>query len=303
MRPTATPPWTAPPWCPRTTQACCSPTRAWCSSKRCSSARRSAPTCAPPPARNACAWAASTTTWRTWDAPRATTRSSKCSATSPSATTSRPRPSAWPGGSSPRSSSSPRTSSTSPYIRTTTRRASCGRAWRACPRSASSAWARRTTSGPWATPAPAAPAPKSTWTKARTWPAARIAASASATATATSKSGTSCSCSSIRRPTAPAPRCRAPASTPAWGLSALPPWCRASVPISRPTSSSRSSTSWPTRPRSNTTPTKRPTPRCRSLPTTAAPSPFSSPTRSCPVTKGAATCSGGSSAGPSVLAA
>ena len=35
-------------------------------------------------------------------------------------------------------------------------------------------------SGPWATPAPAARVPKSMWTRARTWPAARTAASASA---------------------------------------------------------------------------------------------------------------------------
>ena len=63
-------------------------------------------------------------------------------------------------------------------------------------------WGRRTISGPWATPAPAAPAPRSSSTRAKRWPAARIAASASATATAIWRSGTSSSCSTTARPTA-----------------------------------------------------------------------------------------------------
>ena len=63
--------------------------------------RKSAPTCVPPRPRSACAWAASTTTSTTWAAPRATTLSSKCSATSPSGTTSRKTPSVSPGPSSP----------------------------------------------------------------------------------------------------------------------------------------------------------------------------------------------------------
>ena len=65
---------------------------------------------------------------------------------------------------------------------------------------ASWGWGRRTTSGPWATPAPAAPAPRSSSTRAKRWPAARIAASASATATAIWRSGTSSSCSINRDP-------------------------------------------------------------------------------------------------------
>jgi alanyl-tRNA synthetase len=56
--------------------------------------------------------------------------------------------------------------------------------------------ARRTTSGPWATPAPAARARRSWSTRAATWPAGRSAASASASATATWRSGTWSSCSS-----------------------------------------------------------------------------------------------------------
>ena len=56
------------------------------------------------PRRNACAPAASTTTWRTSATRRATTPSSRCSATSPSATTSRSWRSNWPGTWSPRNS-------------------------------------------------------------------------------------------------------------------------------------------------------------------------------------------------------
>ena len=54
------------------------------------------------PRSAACALAASTTTWRTSATPRATTRSSRCSATSPSATTSSATRSASPGSCSPR---------------------------------------------------------------------------------------------------------------------------------------------------------------------------------------------------------
>ena len=56
---------------------------------------------APPPPRSACGPAASTTIWRTWASRPATTPSSRCWATSASATTSRPTPSASPGSSSP----------------------------------------------------------------------------------------------------------------------------------------------------------------------------------------------------------
>ena len=66
-----------------------------------SSGRKSAITCGPPPRRNACAPAASTTTWRTSGAPPAITPSSRCSATSPSATISRKRRSPSPGTFSP----------------------------------------------------------------------------------------------------------------------------------------------------------------------------------------------------------
>jgi alanyl-tRNA synthetase len=55
------------------------------------------PTTAPRPRRNACAPAASTTTWKTSATPRATTPSSRCWATSASATTSSATPSSTPG--------------------------------------------------------------------------------------------------------------------------------------------------------------------------------------------------------------
>ena len=73
---------------------------------------------------------------------------------------------------SPRSDSGPRS------ITTTTRPASSGRRSPAFPGSGSSGWGRRTISGPWAIPAPAAPAPRSLSTRAKPWPAARTAASA-----------------------------------------------------------------------------------------------------------------------------
>jgi alanyl-tRNA synthetase len=58
-------------------------------------------------------------------------------------------------------------------------------------------------------------------------------------ATALSRSGISSSCSSRARRTARASRCRAPASTPAWGWSVSPPSCRASMTITTSTPSRR----------------------------------------------------------------
>ena len=110
----------------------------------------------------------------------------------------------------PRTWASRRTGSRPPS--STARRASPGtrrpsELWkrgRACPRRASTGSATRTTSGRWATPAPAAPARRSTTTRATTSPAPRRprAASASAspaTATAGWRSGTWSSCSSSGR--------------------------------------------------------------------------------------------------------
>ena len=53
------------------------------------------------------------------------------------------------------------------------------------------------------------------------------------TATASSKSGTTSSCSSIATKTVSCTRCPSPPSIPAWGLSASPPCCRASMPTTR----------------------------------------------------------------------
>ena len=88
----------------------------WCSSRTSSPAWRSAPTRAPPPRRNACAPAASTTTSTMSATRRATTPSSRCSATSRSATTSRSARSSLPGIWSPRTSGCRRTSCSAPSI-------------------------------------------------------------------------------------------------------------------------------------------------------------------------------------------
>ncbi len=60
-----------------------------------------------------------------------------------------------------------------PSSPTTTRPSRCGSGWPGSATSASCAWARRTTSGPWATPGPAVPARRSTSTRAITCRAPR----------------------------------------------------------------------------------------------------------------------------------
>ena len=95
-----------------------------------------------------------------------------------------------------------------------------------------------TISGPWATPAPAGPARRSSSTTAPTSPAARPAAR-TRTATAGSRSGTSCSCSTSRSTRRPASTCRGPRSTPAWASSASPPCSRARPTITTSTCSRR----------------------------------------------------------------
>ena len=154
-----------------------------------------------------------------------------------------------------------------------TKPANSGRKGLASRPSASSASAKRTTSGAWAIPAPADPVRKSTSIRGRTWPAARTAASASATATVSLKSGTSCSCSSSSFPTAPASPCPARPSTPAWALNASRACARACAPTTTPTCSRFSSTTWPNSPASATATMPTTTPPCASSRTTAAPSP------------------------------
>ena len=127
----------------------------------------------------------------------------------------------------------------------TRRPSSCGRR----PASrwiASSASAPRTTSGPWATPAPAGRARRSTTSRATTSPAPRrrpvVRARAwPATATAGWRSGTWCSCSSSAAADGHLTPLPSPPSTPAPGSSASPRWCRASAPTTTPTSSRTSS--------------------------------------------------------------
>ena len=100
----------------------------------------------------------------------------------PTAASASPSPSCWP-----------------PSTRTTTRRSGSGARSPACPTTASSGWARRTTTGTWACPAPAARAARSSSTAVRS--SARTVTSRRR-ATATSSSGTSSSCSTSSAPCA-----------------------------------------------------------------------------------------------------
>ena len=129
--------------------------------------------------------------------------------------------------------------SSTPSTTPTTRRAPCGRRWPVSVTIASSAWETRTTSGPWATRAPAGPAAKSTSTRATTSPAPRSLPGGPvrvppATATAGSRSGTWSSCSSSSGPARSAAPSPARRSTPGWGWSGCAPSCKAFVPTTRP---------------------------------------------------------------------
>ena len=83
------------------------------------------------------------------------------------------------------------------YLRRRRGRADLARRDRRARPSASSAWARRTTSGPWACPAPAAPAPRSTTTAA---PSSASRAAPPSTTSGTWRSGTWSSCSTSAAP-------------------------------------------------------------------------------------------------------
>jgi hypothetical protein len=98
----------------------------------------------------------------------------------------------------------PRTRSTSPCSARTTKPKSLAEGRRASPRAASSGSMRRTTSGRWATPAPAAPARRSTSTSVPMPPnpAGSTSSSRSTAADVSSKSGTSSSCSLTAQPAA-----------------------------------------------------------------------------------------------------
>ena len=116
---------------------------------------------------------------------------------------------------------------------------------RACRRAASSAGAWRTTTGPWACPARAVPARRSTTTGG---PTTAGRAARSPTRTATWRCGTSSSCSSCgararARKAGPSwASCRPATSTPAWAWSGWPPSCRAWTTSTRSTRCGRCST-------------------------------------------------------------
>ncbi len=99
----------------------------------------------------------------------------------------------------------------------------------------SSAAARRTTSGPWARPAPAARAARSSPTSSPTVP--RSPGRRAASPAATSRSGTSSSCSTSATRPATSTRCPTRRSTPAPASSGSRPCCRASSRTTTPTSS------------------------------------------------------------------
>ncbi len=174
--------------------------------------------------------------------------------------------------------------------------------------SGSSGSARRTTSGRWATPAPAARAARSTSTRGTTSPAprrrpAQVAARASpATATAGWRSGTSSSCSSSASADGAAhAAARSRPSTPAPASSA---WRRSVQgeavelrhrPLPDRSSGAIAKLAGKTYGRAARTTTS----RCASSPTTRARPRSSSATACCPRTRGAATCCAGSCGAPS----
>ncbi len=132
--------------------------------------------------------------------PNATAPSSRCWATSASATTSSPRPSPSPGSWSPRSSASTVTGCGSPCSRATTRPSRSGAMPSGSPPSGSSDLAT-TTSGRWGTPARAAPARSSSST--RDPATATTGGRRSAGRSGSWRSGTWSSCSTTATPTGP----------------------------------------------------------------------------------------------------
>ena len=180
-----------------TTRPCCSSMPGWSSSSGFSWARTSGATSGRQPASVACGPAASTMTWKMSATPPATIPFSRCSAIFPLAIILKKMPSTMPGIFSPRRSACPRRSSGSRCLKTMTRPSLSGKRSRTCPRVALSGWGKRTTSGPWAIPAPAALVRRSISTRALRRAAAGPIASSAAIATVSWRYGTWCSCSSI----------------------------------------------------------------------------------------------------------
>ena len=205
-----------------------------------------------------------------------TTPSSKCSATGPSAITSRGRRSSGPGSCSRKSGDwkrsvcgrrcSPATRSWA--WRPTTRPKVCGRSARTCPPSASCAAGRRTTSGRWGRRDRAAPVRNCTTTSAtipqhRRGP--RVSRASKRVPVDTWRSGTSSSFSSTANKEAGCSRCRPSTLTRAWGSSAFAAFSKARIATTRPMCSYPSSTASPSC-RGGNTAAKPPWP-CRSSPT------------------------------------
>ncbi len=177
--------------------------------------------------RSACAFRASTTTWRRWVTTPTTTPCSRCWATGPTATISRRRPSSGPGSCCTTSTDCLPSGYTPPSSRVR-RRTACLSTRRptiigsvSCPRTTSSAATSTITSGRWARRVPAAPVPKSTSTcatkrRSRPYPAARWSTGA---IRRSSRFGTSSSCSSTARPTVRWRSCPRAMSTRAWASS------------------------------------------------------------------------------------
>ena len=199
-------------------------------------------------------------------------------------------------------SSSTPSGSGSPSSRPTTRPARSGATRSGCPPSASSGWAKRTTSGPWGPPGPAGPARRCTTTGAPSTGAEGGPAHGGAERYVEfwnlvfmqynrQADGT------LDRPApqnidtgAGLERMPGPAAGRAVGLRD-----RRAAPHPR-RGRGRS-------PGAATAPTRRPTSRCASWPSTAGPSPSWWPTASSPATRAAATCCAASSAAPSATPA
>ena len=209
---------------------------AWCSSRTSSPATKRDLTDAPPPPKNACAQAENTTTSTMSATPRVTTPSSRCWATSPSATTSRSARSSSPGGWSRRTMAWRKSGCWSRSSPRTTRPTRSGARLPVSPKTASSASRPRTISGPWARPDPAARARRSSTITGPPSPADRRGVRIR-TVTASSRSGTWCSCSSSRSRRMSGSTCPGPRSTPAWGSNASPRSCRAPTTTTKPTCS------------------------------------------------------------------
>ena len=221
--------------------------------------------------------------------------SSRCAATSRSATTSKRARSRSPGICSRSlfqraATDSRRRSSGSRCMRTTTRRPGSGRNWSVCPLNGSSAGAWWTTSGPWVCRDRVGRAARSITTAARN---TAVRAVRWQMKTAISRCGTSCSCSSnaVRDPARRASRslanCPPRTSTPDSDSSAWRPFCRGSTTSTRSTPRARRSTPlW--RSRGARTVAITPTTWPFALwPTTRAPAPSSSPMGYCRATRAA----------------